>query len=145
MAYCPNRSAAKSPIPKPFLTTLRLDLARVESGVPIETMSAFAESYGIPLKDMYDIVIPARTLKHRRELLSRDESDKLALLVRVFDHAASTAGRRSPCSAPTRGTYGRGVPGPNRIRILCLSVTRKIAIAQAYSTNSRSTADALIE
>jgi putative toxin-antitoxin system antitoxin component (TIGR02293 family) len=83
-------SAAKSPIPKPFLTTLRLDLARVESGVPIETMSQFAESSGIPLKDMYDVVIPARTLKHRRarrEPLSRDESDKLARLVRIFDHA----------------------------------------------------------
>jgi len=43
---------------------------------------------GVELKHIYDIVIPARTLKHRRsrkESLSRDESDKLARLVRVFD------------------------------------------------------------
>jgi putative toxin-antitoxin system antitoxin component (TIGR02293 family) len=53
-------------------------------------MSTFAESSGLPLKDLYEVVIPVRTLKHRRarrEPLSRDESDKLARLVRIFDHA----------------------------------------------------------
>jgi putative toxin-antitoxin system antitoxin component (TIGR02293 family) len=83
-------TAAKSLTPKPFLTTLRLDLAHVESGVPLATISDFVASSGIPLKDLYEVVIPARTLKHRRdrrEPLSRDESDKLARLVRIFDHA----------------------------------------------------------
>jgi len=81
---------AKSLPAAPFLTTLHLDLAHIESGVPVTTLSTFAESSGIALKDIYDIVIPARTLKHRRgrrEPLTRDESDKLARLVRVFDHA----------------------------------------------------------
>jgi putative toxin-antitoxin system antitoxin component (TIGR02293 family) len=81
---------AKSLPTPPFLTTLRLDLSRIESGVPTTTLSTFAESSGIPLKDLYDVVIPARTLKHRRarrEPLSRDESDKLARVVRIFDHA----------------------------------------------------------
>jgi putative toxin-antitoxin system antitoxin component (TIGR02293 family) len=81
--------AAKSPRTKPFLTTLRLDLSHVESGVPIATMSDFAAASGLALKDLYEVVIPARTLKHRRarrEPLSRDESDKLARLVRIFDH-----------------------------------------------------------
>ena len=81
---------AKSLPSKPFLTTLRLDLSQVESGVPLATMSTFAESSGLPLTDLYNVVIPARTLKHRRarrEPLSRDESDKLARLVRIFDHA----------------------------------------------------------
>jgi putative toxin-antitoxin system antitoxin component (TIGR02293 family) len=79
---------AKSPISAPFLTTLRLDLHHIESGVPTTVLSTFAESSGIPLKDLYDVVIPARTLKHRRarrEPLSRDESDKLARVVRIFD------------------------------------------------------------
>jgi putative toxin-antitoxin system antitoxin component (TIGR02293 family) len=79
---------AKSPIPTPYLTTLRLDLSHIESGVPTTTLSTFAESSGLPLKDLYDVVIPARTLKHRRarrEPLSRDESDKLARVVRIFD------------------------------------------------------------
>jgi putative toxin-antitoxin system antitoxin component (TIGR02293 family) len=82
-------SAAKSLTPKPLLTTLHINLETVESGVPLATMSTFSETSGIPLKDLYDVVIPARTLKHRRarrEPLSRDESDKLARLVRIFDH-----------------------------------------------------------
>jgi len=87
--------AAKASSAKPLLATLRLDLAHVESGVPLTTMSTFAESSGLPLKDLYEVVIPARTLKHRRarrEPLSRDESDKLARLVRVFDHAVYVFG-----------------------------------------------------
>jgi putative toxin-antitoxin system antitoxin component (TIGR02293 family) len=74
---------------------LRFDLASVESGVPIDSISAFAESSGIQLKEIYDIVIPSRTLKHRRankQPLSRDESDKLARLVRTFDQAVKVFG-----------------------------------------------------
>jgi putative toxin-antitoxin system antitoxin component (TIGR02293 family) len=82
---------AKAPVPPvPLLTTLHLDLAHIESGVPTATLSTFAASSGLALKDLYDAVIPARTLKHRRarrEPLSRDESDKLARVVRIFDHA----------------------------------------------------------
>jgi putative toxin-antitoxin system antitoxin component (TIGR02293 family) len=81
--------AAKLARPKPFLPTLRLNLEAIESGVPVDTMTTFAAA-GIPLKDLYEVVIPARTLKHRRtrrEPLSIDESDKLARLARVFDHA----------------------------------------------------------
>lgn len=83
-------SAAKSPVIKPLLTTLHLNLSAVESGVPLDTMSSFSEASGVPMKDLYEVVIPARTLKHRRarrEPLSRDESDKLARLVRIFDYA----------------------------------------------------------
>ena len=83
-------TAAKSLTLKPLLTTLHINLETVESGVPLATMSTFSETSGIPLKDLYEVVIPARTLKHRRarrEPLSRDESDKLARLVRIFDHA----------------------------------------------------------
>jgi putative toxin-antitoxin system antitoxin component (TIGR02293 family) len=88
-------TTAKASSAKPLLAALRLDLSHVESGVPLTTMSTFADSSGLPLKDLYEVVIPARTLKHRRarrEPLSRDESDKLARLVRVFDHAVSVFG-----------------------------------------------------
>ena len=72
-----------------FLASLHLNLERVEAGVSVEIMSSFVSASGVELKDIYDIVIPARTLKHRRsrrELLSSDESDKLARLVRIYDH-----------------------------------------------------------
>ncbi len=74
----------------PLSVTLHLDLHHIESGVPTDALSDFAVTSGIPLRDLYEVVIPARTLKHRRdrqEPLSRDESDKLARLVRTFDHA----------------------------------------------------------
>ncbi len=87
----PARSAPTSP----FFATLPLNLESVEAGVPVETMTSFVSASGVQLKDIYDIVIPARTLKHRRsrrESLSREESDKLARLVRVFDQAVAVFG-----------------------------------------------------
>jgi putative toxin-antitoxin system antitoxin component (TIGR02293 family) len=78
-----------------LLSSLQFDLETVEAGVPVETMMKFVAASGLELKDIYEIVIPARTLKHRRsrkETLSRDESDKLARLVRVFDQAISVFG-----------------------------------------------------
>ncbi len=87
----PARSASTSP----FFASLPLNLESVEAGVPVETMTSFVSASGVQLKDIYDIVIPARTLKHRRsrrESLSREESDKLARLVRVFDQAVAVFG-----------------------------------------------------
>lgn len=91
----PMAHAAKRARTKPFTAALRLNLETVESGVPVATMTDFVSASGVPLKDLYDIVIPARTLKHRRarrEPLSPDESDKLARLVRIFDHAVRVFG-----------------------------------------------------
>jgi putative toxin-antitoxin system antitoxin component (TIGR02293 family) len=87
--------AAKSARASRFLASLRFDLDVVETGVPVETMTNFVSASGVELKDIYDIVIPARTLKHRRsrkQSLSPDESDKLARLVRVLDQAVSVFG-----------------------------------------------------
>lgn len=64
-------------------------------GVPISALEDFANHSGISIKDLLGVVIPARTLKHRKqrhEPLSPDESDRLArvaliygLAVKVFD------------------------------------------------------------
>ena len=78
-----------------LLAVLHLNLESVEAGVSVETMTNFVSASGVELKDIYNIVIPARTLKHRRsrkQHLSSDESDKLARLVRVFDQAVSVFG-----------------------------------------------------
>jgi len=56
---------------------------------------AFLKAAGLELKDIYDVVIPARTLKHRRsgkQNLSRDESDKLARVIRLYDQAVQVFG-----------------------------------------------------
>lgn len=79
----------------PLMTTLRLDLYTVEAGVPVATMTSFVAASGLQFSDIYDVVIPARTLKHRKarkEPLNRDESDKLARLIRIYDHAVRVLG-----------------------------------------------------
>jgi putative toxin-antitoxin system antitoxin component (TIGR02293 family) len=77
------------------MASLRLDLERVEAGVPAATMANFVAASGMQWKDIYDVVIPARTLKHRKsrkEPLTPDESDKLVRLVRVYDQAVRVLG-----------------------------------------------------
>lgn len=76
---------------------LVLDLRAVEEGSPLDTLIQFSADTGIELRVLHDIVIPARTLKHRRsrhETLSRDESDKLARVARVFRFAVRVFGHR---------------------------------------------------
>jgi putative toxin-antitoxin system antitoxin component (TIGR02293 family) len=83
-------SLAESTAHQILTTSLHIDLATVESGVAIDTLMSFLTASGLELKDVYDVVIPARTLTHRRarkEALSRDESDKFARVIRVYDHA----------------------------------------------------------
>jgi hypothetical protein len=68
-----------------FLTSLRLDPKSIETGVPVATITSFVLASGVELEDIYAVVIPARTLKHRRsrkQPLSPDESDRLARFVR---------------------------------------------------------------
>lgn len=81
----------------PFMAALNVDLETVESGVSLGTLSDFVASSGLELRDIYEVVIPARTLKHRRarkESLTADESDKLARLIRIFDQAAQVLGSK---------------------------------------------------
>jgi putative toxin-antitoxin system antitoxin component (TIGR02293 family) len=62
----------------------------VEQGVPLSALDEFAAYSGIPIKDLLEVVIPARTLKHRRqrsEPLNLDESDRLARVSRTFELA----------------------------------------------------------
>ena len=87
--------AAKVAAPSHTMPLLRISLESVEAGIPVETMTSFVAASGVELKDIYEIVIPARTLKHRRsrkQALSSDESDKLARLARVFEQAVSVFG-----------------------------------------------------
>jgi putative toxin-antitoxin system antitoxin component (TIGR02293 family) len=79
-----------NPVPQSsLLDTFQINL------VTVEVMMRFLEASGLELKDIYDVVIPARTLKHRRsgkQNLSRDESDKLARVIRLYDRAVQVFG-----------------------------------------------------
>ncbi len=97
-----------------FMTVLHLDLETVEAGVPVATMTNFVAASGMQFKDIYDVVIPARTLKHRKarkEPLTPDESDKLVRLIRVYDQAVQVFGRKGEAlqwlNQPKKRFHGR--------------------------------------
>ncbi|HUV95846.1 MAG TPA: antitoxin Xre-like helix-turn-helix domain-containing protein [Acidobacteriaceae bacterium] len=78
--------AASAPVSPP--PAFQLDWQSVEKGVPLTALDEFSAYSGIPLKDVLEVVIPPRTLKHRRERrepLSLDESDRLARVARLWE------------------------------------------------------------
>ena len=78
-----------------FTEALDISLLNIEAGLPVSALSELVELTGLSWSAVYEIVLPARTLKHRRakkQTLTRDESDKLARVARVFDHAMRTFG-----------------------------------------------------
>jgi putative toxin-antitoxin system antitoxin component (TIGR02293 family) len=71
-----------SPLPFTF------DWREIERGLPLSTLEEFSAYSGIAVKDLLEVVIPARTLKHRRqkkEPLNLDESDRLARVARLWE------------------------------------------------------------
>jgi putative toxin-antitoxin system antitoxin component (TIGR02293 family) len=73
-----------SPLPFTF------DWRDVERGLPIAMLEEFSAYSGIAMKDLLEVVIPARTLKHRRarqEPLSIDESDRLSRVAKMYELA----------------------------------------------------------
>jgi putative toxin-antitoxin system antitoxin component (TIGR02293 family) len=88
-------SVVQPAVSTPLAHSPQIDVKSVESGLPIKLMMSFLDSCGLELKDIYDIIIPARTLTHRRarqENLSPAESDKLARLMRIYDHTLRVFG-----------------------------------------------------
>ncbi|MGB6744392.1 MAG: antitoxin Xre-like helix-turn-helix domain-containing protein [Terracidiphilus sp.] len=67
----------------------------VEKGVPLSALEKFATYSGFAMKDLLEVVIPLRTLKHRRERkepLNLDESDRLARVARFYELAVRVFG-----------------------------------------------------
>jgi putative toxin-antitoxin system antitoxin component (TIGR02293 family) len=84
----PVVSSAQFPI-------VQFEWEEVQRGVPISGLEGFAVSSGFSLKDLLDVVIPPRTLKHRRERnepLNLDESDRLARVARLYALAVRVFG-----------------------------------------------------
>jgi putative toxin-antitoxin system antitoxin component (TIGR02293 family) len=70
------------------LAPFQPDWREVERGLPISRLEEFSAYSGIALKDLLEVVIPARTLKHRRqrnEPLSMDESDRLVRVAGLYE------------------------------------------------------------
>jgi len=79
--------------PPPFT----FDWREIERGLPLSTLEEFSAYSGIAVKDLLEVVIPARTLKHRRqkqEPFSLDESDRLGRVARMYELAVKVYGDR---------------------------------------------------
>ena len=79
--------------PPPFT----FDWREIERGLPLSTLEEFSVYSGIAVKDLLEVVIPARTLKHRRqkqEPFSVIEADRLARVARMYELAVKVYGDR---------------------------------------------------
>jgi putative toxin-antitoxin system antitoxin component (TIGR02293 family) len=84
----PMAQAVSIPATPANVSGTDFDWKAVERGLPLSALEGFCAVSGLALKDLLEVVIPARTLKHRRqrkESLSLDESDRLVRVKRVFD------------------------------------------------------------
>jgi putative toxin-antitoxin system antitoxin component (TIGR02293 family) len=84
--------AASVPVSPPPFT---YDWRDVERGLPLSALDEFSAYSGIPLKSLLEVVIPLRTLKHRRqrnESLNIDESDRLARVAKMYELAVKVYG-----------------------------------------------------
>jgi putative toxin-antitoxin system antitoxin component (TIGR02293 family) len=73
-----------------------LDWVRaIQAGLPASAVDAIVAELGFTIAEMEQLVIPRRTLAHRRankQPLTRDESDRLARIARVALWAQETFG-----------------------------------------------------
>jgi len=87
-------SAAYLPAsPPPF----DFDWKDIERGIPLSMLDEFSAYSGIAVKELLEVVIPPRTLKHRRqkkEPLSVIEADRLARVARMYELAVKVYGDR---------------------------------------------------
>ena len=98
------------PIPAVPVTTFVFDWREVERGVPLTALEEFSAYSGISLKELLEVVIPARTLKHRRqrqEPFSVIEADRLARVARIFELAVKVYGDREDGRKWLCGRKGR--------------------------------------
>ena len=89
-----SQAAAIPVLPSP---PFQFDWREIERGLPLSTLEEFSAYSGIAVKDLLEVVIPARTLKHRRqkkEPLNLDESDRLARVAKIYELAVQVYGDR---------------------------------------------------
>jgi len=87
-----SHGAAVSVEPSPAFVFSWKDVAR---GIPLSALEEFSAYSKIPVKELLEVVLPARTLKHRRqrkEALSLDESDRLRRVAKIYELAVTVYG-----------------------------------------------------
>lgn len=79
----------------PLNPAFAYDWKAVEHGVPLSALDQFSKYSGLPLRVLLEVVIPARTLKHRKqrkEPLSSEEADRLRRVARAWELSLKVLG-----------------------------------------------------
>jgi putative toxin-antitoxin system antitoxin component (TIGR02293 family) len=91
-----------------------LDMAdAIQDGLPIEAVDQILDSGLLEPAELFSLVIPRRTLSHRRRMgrLTPEQSDRLARAVRILTRAEEAFGDRKKASRwmrkPNRALEGR--------------------------------------
>jgi putative toxin-antitoxin system antitoxin component (TIGR02293 family) len=94
----------------PLNPAFAFDWKAVEQGVPLSLLDQFSAYSGLPLKLLLEVVIPARTLKHRKqrkEPLSTEEADRLRRVARAYDLSLKVMGDPESARAWLTSQMGR--------------------------------------
>jgi putative toxin-antitoxin system antitoxin component (TIGR02293 family) len=81
----------------------------VESGLPLSVLDRLSER-GLSKQEVFNVVIPARTLKHRkskRQPLSKEESERVVRAARILARANSVLGDENSALAWLRSPKKR--------------------------------------
>jgi len=81
----------------------------VERGLPLSVLDRLQEQ-GLSKAELFDVIIPARTLKHRkskRQPLSREESERVVRAARVLAKAGAVLGEAQSALAWLRSPKKR--------------------------------------
>ena len=112
----------------------------VEKGLPLDSIDSLKEQ-GLTSTEISDLVIPARTLKHRRargESLSREETERLVRVSRVLWFAERVFGNRDKSLRWLRKHDDRI---GDRTHLICLAkLTREclVEVSLAHQQSPRS-------
>ena len=82
----------------------------IRSGLPVKAVESVVKTGALRARELYALVIPRRTLAHRKRLgkrLSSDQSDRLTRVVRVVASAEEAIGDSAKA--------GRWLRKPNRV------------------------------
>lgn len=98
----------------PLNPAFAFDWKAVEQGAPLSALDQFSEYSGLPVKALLEVVIPARTLKHRKqrkEPLNSEETDRLRRVARSYDLSLKVMGNSESArvwlTSPMRRFEGR--------------------------------------
>ena len=106
----------------------------VEEGLPLESLETL-KAWGLTFIEIGELVIPPRTLKHRRvrgERLTTEESERYFQVVRALELGEKFFGRREKLLRWLRGPDAR-IPGRTSMSLLSTEAGAQTVIEELWA------------